>query len=253
MTSFASFVSPRFATPLVHTRQVEAQASNAGYAHLETVAFNHALVALAAKLAVVDGAPNKAEYAAFHALFDTSEADTAKNRNLFVQRVTDSGSALQYARQIAGMSKGNSTLHLELMHRLLRIATADAALNAGEIELLRAVADILGLSRETFRELVAKTMVKPSATPYEILGISSRASDAELREHYMNRVQMLHPDRYQAAGASAETVAMLSDQLAAVNAAYKTITAQRGKKTSRTSEQQTSWWGRWNTKGARVN
>lgn len=224
----------------------------ASHAQLESVAFNHALVALAAKLACVDGAPNKAEYAAFHALFDEGDiTDIARNRSIFVQRVTDNSSALQYARQIATMSYGNADLHVELMERLLRIATSDSALNAAEIELLRAVADILALPRETFRDLMAKTMVKPTASPYEILGIHSRASDEELREHYMSRVQKLHPDRYQAAGASSETIAMLSDQLAAVNAAYKTIQNSRGKKSARGDQQ--GWWSRLNAKGARMN
>jgi len=250
MTSFASLVNPFVSAPL--SAPVPA-AVVASHSHLESVAFNHALVALAAKLAGVDGAPNKAEYAAFHALFDEGDAnDIAKNRSLFIQRITDNSSALQYARQIAGMSVGNSALHLELMHRLLRIATADSGLNAAEIELLRAVADIFGIARETFRDLIAKSMVRAGASPYEILGISSRVSDAELREHYMARVQMLHPDRYHAAGASAETVAMLSSQLASINAAYKTVTAQRAKKSPRT-DSQPGWWSRMNAKGARMN
>ncbi len=250
MTSFASFVNPFFGAPRAAAMNVAVVAS---HAHLESVAFSHALVALAAKLASVDGTPNKAEYAAFHALFDEGDAaEIAKNRSLFVQRVTDNSSALQYARQIASMSVGNEALHMDLMQRLLRIATADAGLNAAELELLRAVADIFGIARETFRALIAKSMVKVGASPYEVLGISSRASDSELREHYMARVQMLHPDRYHAAGASSETIAMLSDQLASVNAAYKTITAQRAKKSPRT-DSQSGWWSRLNAKGARMN
>lgn len=225
----------------------------ASHAHLEAVAFNHALVALAAKLAAVDGTPNKSEYAAFHALFDEGDAaQVSKNRSLFIQRLTDSSSALQYARQLASMSSGNTALHIDLLQRLMRIATADASINAAELELLRAVADIFGLTRDAFREIMSRAMVRSSASPYEVLGISSRATDGELRDHYMTRVQKLHPDRYQAAGASAETIAMLSDQLAAVNAAYKAVQTQRAKKSTR-GDSPLGWWSRLSAKGARMN
>jgi len=246
MTSLTSFM-PSFAlAPTV----VEPSAKNrAAAVRLQSASFTHALVALAAKLAAVDGVPTKAEYAAFQALFvEGSAAEATQVRTLFLRRVTDSSPALQYAREIAGMTQGETALHLDLLSRLLRVATADAAINAAELELLRAVATILGIDRETFRGLVARTMVPTSASPYEVLGIASRSTDAALREHYMHRVQQLHPDRYQAAGASAETIAMLSDQLAAVNAAYQTVQKLRAKKTTAA----TGWWSRLNTKGAKA-
>lgn len=249
MASFASLVSPFFPLP----QQTAAAATEAaGRARIETASFSHALVALAAKLACVDGVPNKAEYAAFHTLFverDTVQA--TQLRSLFVKRVTDDSPALQYARQIAGMTEGEHTLHLDIFQRLIQVATADAALNAAELELLRAVADILRIDRETFRHMIAKTLVPVGASPYDVLGVSPRVDDQELRDHYMARVQMLHPDRYHAAGASAETIAMLSDQLAAVNAAYRAVQMLRAKKSQRAAG--SSWWGRKNAKGARVD
>ena len=48
----------------------------------------------------------------------------------------------------------------------------------------------------------------------------------------MERVRLLHPDRFQAAGASPETIAMLSDQLAALNAAYEQVRSMRASKKS---------------------
>jgi DnaJ like chaperone protein len=172
-------------------------------------------------------------------------------RSLFVKRVTDTSPALQYAREIARMTVGQTALHQDLLTRLLRIATADAALNAAELELLRAIADALGVAKETFRALVTQVMAPLGASPYTILGINAGVTDAELRTHYMSQVQKLHPDRYQAAGASAETVAMLSDQLAAVNAAYQTVQKLRAKKSPLLSHG--AWWGRRNTKGVKAD
>ncbi len=213
-----------------------------------SAAFAHALIALGAKLATIDGAANPAEYNAFHALFVArSGMDSAHARSLFVARAADSSSALQYARQIAAMTADDTALHKDLLHRLVQVALADAPLNAAELELLRAVADVLGIAREDFRALMAQGFAAPTASPYDVLGISPRATDQELREQYRARVQTLHPDRYQAAGASAETMAMLSDQLAAVTAAYRAVQQSRAGKTSRSAA---SWWGLQNIKGA---
>ncbi len=250
MAGFAQFTMPlgsRSQSPSTASRDI------ASVLRIESASFTHALVALAAKLASVDGVPNKAEYAAFHALFVAQgEGDAAQLRSLFVKRVTDTSPALQYARQIAAATVGDVALHRDLLQRLIQVAAADAALNAAELELLRAVADIFAISRETFRSLIAKTLVPVGASPYDILGLSPQVSDQELRDQYMARVQMLHPDRYHAAGASAETIAMLTDQLASVNAAYRAVQVLRAKKSSR-STGSSAWWSRRNAKGAKVS
>ena len=110
------------------------------------------------------------------------------------------------------------------------------------------MSDALHISKESFRAIIGQTVTPVSSSPYEVLGISARVSDDALRVHYMARVQKLHPDRYQAAGASSETIAMLSDQLAAVNAAYQQVQKQRAKKSQRPTT--SGWWARRNTKGA---
>lgn len=217
-------------------------------ARAEDAAFSHALVALAAKLAVVDGAPNSAEYAAFTRLFVGDDVDAGKLKSLFMKHVSDGSSAVQYARQVLNATYGQAGLHFELVERLLRLAVADGPLNAAECEWLRAVAAIFQIEGEHFRNLVARhTML--GGSPYEVLGIASSVSDDELRSHYMSLVQKLHPDRYLAAGATEATIAMLSDRLALVNAAYHDICAKRAKRTSRVFS---SAGTRRNHKGARA-
>lgn len=210
----------------------------------ESAVFAHALAALAAKLSVVDGPISKAEYHAFEALFIDARMDGGKLRSQFVKHLEDRSSALQFARQITVMTGDDVALRRRLLQRLLSVATADAALNAAEMEWLRAIADVFGIERDAFRSLVA-SHITPATSPYEILGVHPGISDEELRARYMAQVQKLHPDRYQAAGASADTVALLSDQLASLNAAYKQVRALRAKK-------YTPLFGRKHGKGAKA-
>lgn len=230
MTSFNAFAdeyfSPRAtghraATPTVKTQSVEA------------LAFTHALVALAAQLAAIDGTPQKSEYLAFQSLFVAEGvADEAKLRSLFVKHVGPTSSSLQYARQITAITTGQMGLRQEIFARFVRIATADGALNAAEMEWLRAVGAAFELDAELVRQSIGQCFTSSQNSPYAILGVSANVDDAALRAAYMARVHALHPDRFQAAGASAETISILSQQLASVNAAYEAATKARAKKSA---------------------
>jgi DnaJ like chaperone protein len=200
---------------------------------IESASFTHALVALAAMLSAVDGTPNNAEYLAFQSLFVADgAADETKLRSMFVKLVRERASSLQYARQIAAMTKTQSTLRREIFVRLVRIGTADGMLNAAEIEWLRAVGKAMGMMAEDTRSMIEQCFTYSARSPYVLLGVSPQVDDEQLRAAYMAKVHALHPDRYQAAGASEETISMLSNQLASVNAAYHDALAEREKKRS---------------------
>lgn len=228
MTSFAAFADDYYPARSTATPVVPAASAPS----VESLAFTHALVALAAQLSAVDGTPSKVEYLAFQSLFVAEgEADETKLRNLFVKHVGQGGSTVQYARQITAITSGQLGLRQEIFVRFVRIATADGMLNAAEMEWLRVVGTAFDLDAETIRQSIAQCFTAGSS-PYAVLGVSAQVDDAALRQAYMARVQALHPDKFQAAGASAETVALLSQQLASVNAAYEAACKARQKKSA---------------------
>lgn len=223
MTSFTAFAESYMPQPRA---RMAAEAASP----IESASFTHALVALAATLSAVDGMPNHAEMMAFQSLFVADgAADEAKLSTMFAKHVREQSPSLQYARQIAAMTSAPSGLRREIFVRLVRIATADGMLNAAEIEWLRAVGKVMELPAEDTRALIEQCFTH-SRSPYAVIGVASNVSDDALRAAYMAKVYALHPDRYQAAGASAETIAMLSNQLACVNAAYKAALDAREKK-----------------------
>lgn len=230
MTSFTAFADEYFSLPRTPVRDAAPVATAPS---IESLAFTHALVALAAQLAAVDGTPKRTEYLAFQSLFVAEgHVDEGKLRSLFVKHVGAGTSSLQYARQITAITAGQIGLRQEIFARFVRIATADGALNAAEMEWLRAVGHAFDIDAGTVQQHMAQCFTDAGSSPYAVLGVSERVSDAQLRAAYMARVHALHPDRFQAAGASAETITMLSQQLAAVNAAYEAASKARQKKSS---------------------
>jgi hypothetical protein len=61
---------------------------------------------------------------------------------------------------------------------------------------------------------------------YELLGISPRASLAEIKTAYRNRIKECHPDRFASAGSEYQHLA--EEWSKAINAAYETLIAQKG-------------------------
>ena len=189
--------------------------------------YRHAITALSAKLVRVDGAASQSELAAFNALFPVAASQAARVQHLFQKQLQDRSPALQYARQLRALGTDRSQ-RMALLEQLIQLANCDAPLNVAELEMIRDIAKSWGIDADALRTLVARVLKSKSTSPYTVLGVSRRASDAVVRARYMEQVRFLHPDQFAASGASEETVAILSERLADVNAAYNQITRMRG-------------------------
>jgi DnaJ like chaperone protein len=196
------------------------------------IAFATAIIVLSAKLAKADGAVSRDEINAFKRRFMISDHDVGGIARIYDQAKQSAEGFEPYARQIAALFGRDLILLEELLIGLFEVARADGDLKDGEIEFLREVAKIFGFDANKFNQIHAtfKATRKSESSlgrPYQVLGLSRSATDAEIKTAYRKLVRELHPDQLVAKGLPKEFISRANDRLAAVNAAYDQITKQR--------------------------
>ncbi|WP_018259852.1 J domain-containing protein [Methylobacterium sp. WSM2598] len=191
------------------------------------VVFTTGLVALAAKMAKSDGVVSPAEVAAFAEVVRVPEAERAGVTRLFDLAKGTTAGFEAYAQQIAEAFREEPRLLEDVLDGLFHIAKADGALHEKEAQYLRAVAEIFGLDEARFACLAARH-VRLADDPYEALGVARGLPDPELKARYRALVAENHPDRAVARGLPPAAVAIATRRLAAINAAWDRIAAERG-------------------------
>jgi DnaJ like chaperone protein len=142
-----------------------------------------------------------------------------------------------YARQVAQLFAYEPAVLAELLDGLFELATADGELHPAELAYLREVADIFGFGPFQFETIHARHRTgRPFRAPprrddaYAVLGLTSAASDEEIRRTWRRLVREHHPDRLTAKGMPEEFVRQANQTLGAINAAYDRIAKERGLK-----------------------
>jgi DnaJ like chaperone protein len=191
------------------------------------VVFTTGLVALSAKMARSDGVVVPSEVEAFERIVDVPASEHERIKRLFdlAKATTDGFDA--YARQIARLFADEPSLLEDVLDGLFHIAKADGAVHERELSYLKAVAREFGLSDADFGRVAARHVLQPD-DPYQVLGADRRMSMTDLKRIYRERVRESHPDREIARGLPAEAVRIATERLAAINAAWARIEAERG-------------------------
>src|SRR5262249_3471718 len=117
-------------------------------------------------------------------------------------------------------------LKINVLECLLYVACSDGVLHPAEDAFLRIVAEKFGVSEGDFKRLRAMFVHDPHC-PYDLLGITSDATLAEVKARYRHLVTHCHPDRLMASGAKAAIVKAATAKMAAINVAYGTIMKDR--------------------------
>lgn len=192
-----------------------------------SVGFTVAMIALSAKMAKADGVVTTDEILAFRELFAVPEGEERNVVRLFDLAQQDVAGFETYAKKLADLFPYDRKTLLDILDGLFHIAKADGVIHQNEINYLARVAELFGLDDREFAQVLARH-ARENGDPYLVLGMPADASDQELKAKYRREVQDTHPDRLIARGVPEEFVRIANDRLAALNAAWAQIAAERG-------------------------
>jgi DnaJ like chaperone protein len=205
----------------------EAREGEAGDA-TKRVAFTIAVIVLGAKMAKADGQVTRDEISAFRQVFHIPPEEVRNVGRLFNQARRDAHGFEPYAKQVGRMFRDNPAVLEELLDGLFHIARADGKVTADEIDYLERIARIFGFGEHDWDRIRAGNMAPDDSDPFEILGVTREASDAEIKTAYRRLVRENHPDRLVAQGMPQEFVDLANEKLATINTAYERVRGLRG-------------------------
>ena len=191
-------------------------------------AFTLALIALAAKMAVADGAVTASEVRAFNATVEITAGQEPQVQRLFNLAKQDVAGYEHYARKIGRFFADSPETLEHVLDSLFFIATADGMVHEAELDYLKSVSDIFGFDPARFEQMASQhVMLEEGVDPYLVLGLAPNAPPEEVRRVYRLLVAEHHPDRLIAKGVPEELIDVATAKMAAINLAYQAITKPR--------------------------
>ena len=190
-------------------------------------AFSIAMIALSAKMAMADGVVTRDEVAAFRRLFEIPSGEERNVSRLFNLARRDVAGYQAYASRIAGLYDGDDPILVDILDGLFAIAKADGLVHEAELGYICEVARLFSVEGQAFERIKARHVMPERGDPYLILGFDRGESFKDLRRRYRRLVAENHPDQLIGRGVPPEFVAIASERLAAINAAWERIEAER--------------------------
>ena len=235
--------------------------------NLDQVAFTVGVVILGAKMAKADGHVSRDEIDTFKRVFSIPHNQESQIANLFDQARQDAAGYESVAAQLSRTFRSRPAVLEELLTGLMLIAAADGnGIGEAEDYFLRDVARIFGFgpyefnliaarsgayaapaeaqaggqnrhrqqqrgwqsssSYQQYRQRRAEPPPQPD-DPYQILGLTPRATPEEIKKAYRKLIVEHHPDKLVAAGMAPEFVHIATEKIKRINAAYEKIAREK--------------------------
>jgi len=191
------------------------------------ITFTIGVIALSAKMAKADGRVTREEVDAFKQVFHVPPSEMKNVGRIYNMARQHTAGFDAYARQIADLMKDNPRVLSDLLEALFFIAKSDGHVHPNELNFIKAVAKIFGLSPKDIEALVHRHVGADPDCPYAVLGVEPDIGDEELRKQYRALVRENHPDRMIAEGVPADLIAVATRRAAEINAAFDKVTAIR--------------------------
>ena len=181
------------------------------------------LIILTAKLAKVDGHVSKEELMAVKEKLKIPDNEIDQVGKIFNKAKEDSLGYEPYAQQISQIYRRNPAVLDEVINILFYIAEADGKVSDSEINYIKNISVIFGLSSNQFEGIRETRVGSNKQNPYVVLGCKPDDDLQTIRKKYLKLSKEHHPDVLMSKGLPKELVEESEKKLAAINSAYEKI------------------------------
>jgi len=178
------------------------------------------------------------------AQFRLSEADVHRAIDLFTQGKASDFPVHGALRELAAASGNRMDLRLMFVQIQLQTAVLGGGLNPASRGILRRCCEVLGISEYQFAQMEAmlgmhnrsgasnggtqQSKTSALSGAYQVLGIPSSASDADVTKAYRRLMNQNHPDKLVAKGLPESMMRAAEEKTRSIRAAYELICEARG-------------------------
>lgn len=198
----------------------------------KNMTFFVAVFSLLARLAQADGSVTQEEKNTLNNFIARDLQLDPQSRNaalrVFNAALTGNGTANQFAQQFYDSFKTDQALLQLVIDILFRMAVSDKSMSAKESILIKNVCKIFNFSDAYFEAMSRKYSVASSSEgAYTVLGLTSNASDDDVKKAYRKMSIEYHPDTVHAKGLPEEFEKVATTKFREIQEAYDTIKKER--------------------------
>ena len=185
--------------------------------------FALSLIVLSAKLSKADGQVSKEELIAVRDKLKIPENEINNVGKIFNKAKEESSGYEPYAKQIAQIYKNNLNVLEEVINILFYIAEADGNTSQSELNMIKHIAQIFGLSQSQFNSIRESRKSSHKLNPYIVLESKPEENLQTIRKKYLKLSKEHHPDILISKGVPQEVIEESKKKMRAINSAWDQI------------------------------
>ena len=185
--------------------------------------FALSLIVLSAKLSKADGQVSREELIAVKDKLKIPENELDQVGKIFNKAKEESQGYEPYAQQIAQIYRGNLNVLEEVINMLFYIAEADGNVSTSELEMIKSISGIFGLSNVQFESIKESRKLSEKSNPYIILESNPNNDIQSIRKKYIKLSKEHHPDLLISKGVPKEVIEESKKKMRAINSAWDQI------------------------------
>ena len=185
--------------------------------------FALSLIVLSAKLSKADGQVSREELIAVKDKLKIPENEIDQVGKIFNQAKNESTGYEPYAKQIAQFYSGNLNVLEEVINVLFYIAEADGEVSLKELEMIKNISKIFGLTHSQFESIKESRKGSDKLNPYVVLESDPNDDLSTIRKKYLKLSKEHHPDLLISKGVPQEVINESKNKMRAINSAWMQI------------------------------